>query len=294
MRQFLLILLVSYTYSQSINNYYIRQDSVFIGDLINYVIKLDLLPNQFAVFSDIISDTESFSTGKKLIGENYVEYEITFWQTGEVIIPSIPIQIMENNKVKFTLNTDTLVTFVNSHIDQPNLSIRDIKGMRELEILSRFEKFLIYLLIFSSLIFSIIIWRKRQKSKKKKFQRIKYSKPIYLKTLDKLNDLEIQYPIDWGSTEKYYVQLTLIFRDYLAKEFYFKALEMTTDEILRFFKGKKLLEEQIENDMNELLNRADLSKYAKQIPDKDYFNKDKEKAIFLVKALNDKLKINKI
>ncbi len=294
MRQILLILLVSYTYSQSINNYYIRQDSVFIGDLINYIIELDLLPNQFAVFSDIISDTESFSTGNKLIGENYVEYEITFWQTGEVIIPSIPIQIMENNKVKFTLNTDTLVTFVNSHIDQPNLSMRDIKGMRELEILSRFEKFLIYLLIFSSLIFSIIIWRKRQKSNKKKFKRIKYSKPIYLKTLDKLNDLEIQYPIDWGSTEKYYVQLTLIFRDYLAKEFYFKALEMTTDEILRFFKEKKLLEEQIENDMNELLNRADLSKYAKQIPDKDYFNKDKEKAIFLVKALNDKLKINKI
>ena len=226
MRQILIILLVSYTYSQSINNYYIRQDSVFIGDLINYVIELDLLPNQFAVFSDIISDTESFSTDNKLIGENYVEYEITFWQTGEVIIPSIPIQIMENNKVKFTLNTDTLVTFVNSHIDQPNLSMRDIKGMRELEILSRFEKFLIYLLIFSSLIFSIIIWRKRQKSKKKKFQRIKYSKPIYLKTLDKLNDLEIQYPIDWGSTEKYYVQLTLIFRDYLAKEFYFKALEI--------------------------------------------------------------------
>ena len=41
MRQILIILLVSYTYSQSINNYYIRQDSVFIGDLINYVIELE-------------------------------------------------------------------------------------------------------------------------------------------------------------------------------------------------------------------------------------------------------------
>ena len=82
---------------------------------------------------------------------------------------------------------------------------------------------------------------------------------------------------------------TYIFRKYLAEEFYFKALEMTTNEILNFFKNKNLFLGVLTDDITELLNRADLSKYAMQVPDKDYFISDKEKAIYLVKTIHEKL-----
>ena len=112
-------------------NYFIRQDSIYIGDIVNLVIELDLTKGQVPIFPDLESDNATMSIVNKTVGEKYVEYEITFWETGKGKIPQIPIQIMENNQIQFTIETDSLELQIYSlinqnenHIHQSLLSLR--------------------------------------------------------------------------------------------------------------------------------------------------------------------------
>ena len=271
-------------------NYFIQQDSIYIGDIVNFIIELDLESGQVPVFPEIESTDESFSIGNKIVGENFVEYELTFWQTGKGKIPQIPIQILENNQIQFTLETDSIDVKIFSLLKNNEINIRDIKGMQNVELISTFEKLVFISVIIIGVLLAIYFWRKRsRKEYKKSKKRKRYFEPIHIQTVKALERIEIEYPINWVNAEKFYLNLTFIFRKYLTEEFYFKALEMTTNEIIEYFVKRKFFMGDITSDITELLNRADLSKYAKQVPDKEYFIADKEKAIFLVKSLHKKL-----
>ena len=283
----IIIIIISFNFAQLSMNFFIRQDSIYVGDLVNFIIELNLSENQIPIFPDLNTESEELSIGNKIVGKNFVEYELTFWEAGNGYIPQIPIQIMENNQVKLTLETDSLIVKVFSSLNQNNISLRDIKDMRDIEILSKIEKSLILILIILGLISLFYLWNKRKKIYNNK-KIVKYQEPIHIKTIKELENLQIEYPINWENTEKYYLQLTFLFRKYLAEEFYFKALEMTTNEIIEFFMEKKIFIESLIEDIKELLNRADLSKYAMQIPVKDYFVSDKDKTIKLIESLHEK------
>ncbi|MAJ44297.1 MAG: hypothetical protein CMF96_06075 [Candidatus Marinimicrobia bacterium] len=280
--------LISICFSQLSLNYFIRQDSVFVGDNINYIIELNISDNQVPIFPELESNSDKLSINSRIIGEKFVEFELTFWEVGQGVIPKIPIKIMENNQLKTTLETDSLVINVFSHLTSNDISVRDIKDMKQIKILSTLEKFFIVSILVLSLFIMIYLWNKREYSKKIRTRK-KYIEPIHLRTLSELDKIKIEYPINWGNAEDFYLKLTYTFRKYLAEEFYFKALEMTTNEILEFFNNKNFLDDSLKYDMAELLNRADLSKYAMQVPDKNYFISDKDKAIILVKLMHEKL-----
>ena len=287
MKTFFLLIISTFSFAQVSLNYFIRQDSVYIGDIVNFVIELDLENGQVPIFPDLKSENEEMSILNKIVGDKYVEYELTFWEIGRVIIPQIPIQIMENTQIQLTIETDSLELFIYSIIDQNESSIRDIKGMKEIQLLSLLEKIMIFSAFFIGLLIAIYFWKKREIEYLEKNKRPKFIEPIHIQTLKALEDIEIEYPINWVNAEKFYLELTLIFRQYLAEVFYFKALEMTTNEILEFFNSKKIFIDDVSDDISQLLNRADLSKYAMQVPKKDYFVIDKEKAIFLVKTIHE-------
>ena len=71
-------------------NYFIRQDSIYIGDVVNYIIELDIISGQVPIFPDIKADSESMSIVGKRVGEKFVEYDLIFWETGIGKIPKIP------------------------------------------------------------------------------------------------------------------------------------------------------------------------------------------------------------
>lgn len=71
----------------------------------------------------------------------------------------------------------------------------------------------------------------------------------------------------WQKEEnkKYFTELTDIIRRYLARRFEFDAQEMTTEEILNFVRHKREFE-MIERELTELLQLADMVKFAKWKP----------------------------
>ena len=91
--------------------------------------------------------------------------------------------------------------------------------------------------------------------------------------------------IDSESTEKYYLKLSRICRKYIKKQFYIKATEMTSTQLAEYFKYKKIDRDLIDAWI-QISSKADLAKYAKQIPPIDDYHKDKIIFMDLIKSFN--------
>ena len=85
-----------------------------------------------------------------------------------------------------------------------------------------------------------------------------------------------------GLSKEYYTQLTDTLRSYIEKRFGFKALEMTTDEIID--KLERVNDTDALRELKDLLKTADLVKFAKFIP---MMNENDANLLNAVKFIND-------
>jgi hypothetical protein len=98
-----------------------------------------------------------------------------------------------------------------------------------------------------------------------------------------LADLEKQKPWEKGEVLPFYVSLSLILREYLEKRFGIPALESTTREILPMLKNGELTETMREA-LREILESADVAKYADWPPEGHFHQKNLASARRLVEA----------
>ena len=118
-------------------------------------------------------------------------------------------------------------------------------------------------LVVVGLIISLINYQKN----KKKYE-FEQAKPVY--TLDeiairRLNALDAKKLWQQGDVKLYYIELTETLRLYLERRYRIKAHEQTTDEIFVALKDKGLTKES-SNLLLEILQLADLVKFAKHEP----------------------------
>ncbi|MBO7418102.1 MAG: hypothetical protein J6U14_04105, partial [Bacteroidaceae bacterium] len=83
-------------------------------------------------------------------------------------------------------------------------------------------------------------------------------------------------------SKEYYTQLTDTLRTYIEKRFGFKALEMTTDEIVE--KLERIPDAEALQELRGLLKTADLVKFAKFIP---LMNENDANLLYAVKFINE-------
>ena len=86
---------------------------------------------------------------------------------------------------------------------------------------------------------------------------------IAFRELDRLKEEKI-----WnrGMVKEYYTRLTEITRKYIERQFDIPAMESTTEEILDAFKRANLDDNLLNEMLKELLELADLVKFAKEDP----------------------------
>lgn len=97
---------------------------------------------------------------------------------------------------------------------------------------------------------------------------IKVIRPADVIALEKLNKLEDQKLWQQDNIKEYQSKLTYIIREYLENRYGIKALESTTDEIKKALK-KNDFDTKYELNLSEILQMADLIKFAKALPPKD-------------------------
>jgi hypothetical protein len=195
-----------------------------------------------------------------------VKLIITSFDTGIYYIPPQPFVVFNSGISDTVFSKATYLEVIGVAIDTTG-TIRDIKAPEKVPI--TFLELLPYLAILGIgvLIGVALIWYfKKSKKDGHELQTLKPSEPSYITALRELDKIKAQKLWQQKEVKEYYTRLTFVIRWYISKRFAILALEQTSDEILDHIKSLKLDQVNYKN-LEDLLNLADIVKFAKGEPD---------------------------
>jgi len=256
---------------------------VTIGDIVHFQIWAKGAGKRIINFPEIIINNPDVSVGERRSLEgNYqddygVDFEIAFWDTGSFSIPAYSVNVMSNtgDSIEYSLTTDPIDVKIPSVIKDPEPVLRDIKNPVPLPLILPIR------IIISSVIIVILvgvliwIWRKRIPGKKDQPKIHIPPRPPYeiaMEKLERLRNFEILKP---AQKKEFYVELSYTVREYLEYQFFVRAIEMTTEDIINSRSYLPFSEDLIDI-LLDVLKRADLAKFARFQLDRNQCTKDLE------------------
>jgi len=133
---------------------------------------------------------------------------------------------------------------------------------------------IILVLLLAGILYGLyVIYGKRILTEHIEVETVQSSKPADEMTLEKLNHLKGSKYLQRGEIKEFYVQLSYILRVFVEISVYIKTLEMTTEEIKQYRSEIPFDRGQLGIWM-DILQRADLSKYAKSDPERMICHED--------------------
>ncbi|GAA4280405.1 hypothetical protein [Gaetbulibacter aestuarii] len=195
------------------------------------------------------------------------KYGLTQFDSGHYTIPRQKVLIGDQ-----TFYTDSLQVVVNTiAVDTTKQGLYDIKPIIQVEKAPsqwwKYALIILAILALAAFLMYWFIWRKKPLTEDEIALLPPYDRAkLALKKLDESPYLEQQ------NLKDYYSELTFIIRKYLDEKVYDRALESTTGELidrlnlLRDGNQFGISNEDIEN-LERILRRADLVKFAKSAPD---------------------------
>ena len=264
-------------------SYELDLEKTEIGYPINLNINIDNLDEYYSIeemqWSDSslwISDSSKViiksSTIDTLDESLNINFEITFWDTGKVVIPPYLLSINFPDSTDITIfSTDSLHINVESVIDSTIVNIQSDKPIKEIRFPNEKYRLALMLIIILLLLFIYYLWKKRDRNMA--VNPIKYfNKDPKKDSVKKLNNLKFNDV----SSEVFYNKLSVILKKYLENQFYVISFEMTSKELITFFDDKDLL---------SLLEKIDSVKFA----NKEYSDTEKKYDLELAKKIVRKL-----
>ncbi len=250
----------------------IDSTSIKIGEQVKYLISVETDSTNLVVFPEgkafsPLEMVESLTTDTSRIENRFrllKEYYLTQFDSGSYTIPQQRILI--NNRAFLT---DSFQVEVNDVVvDTTKQKMFPIKPAMEvpsgLEI-PTWVWWVLGFLILAGIAFYFI------RRKKKRDAAIKQLPP-YEKALYELEQLDKSHLLENRQTKEYYSKLTEAVRRYIEDEVHLRAMESTTSELIHFLEIKKetgelRLSDQTITDLQVILQRADLAKFANSKPD---------------------------
>jgi hypothetical protein len=193
---------------------------------------------------------------------------LTSFDTGFFVIPGFTFKAPDNLD---SSRTEALGIEVMGIPIDTTKGITDIKLPYEVPV--TFSEVLPYLIV-GLLIASIIVLYIRYLRKKRQISKEPVKPeippvPAHIWALGELDELMREKLWQQGKTKLYYSRLTDILRRYIELRFSRPAMEQTTDEIMADFRGNGLIPGTMQLELQNLLQLADLVKFAKASPDAD-------------------------
>ncbi|MGZ0015527.1 BatD family protein [Yeosuana sp. AK3] len=263
----------------------IDSTSIKIGEQITYKIQVETDTTSLVVFPEgqsflPLEMIESYKTDTLKKNDTYnliKKYGLTQFDSGTFTIP--PQKISIGDKI---FSTDSLKIEVrNILVDSTKQGLYDIKPIIEVEKLaSLWWKYLLLILLVIGIISFLLywfVWRKKPLTEEEQIALL----PPYDRAKLALKKLEESPYLKQAEFKEYYSELTLIIRKYLDEKVYDHSMESTTDELitrLRLLKDGNQIDlspDTIKN-LENILKRADLVKFAKSAPEVALAELDRE------------------
>ena len=236
-----------------------------IGDVLNLNIISQNADSRIVVFPDI-QETESMEIRDKKILTKWkkpyqVNFQIVFWDTGSFQILPYTVEFLKADSSRdVIIETDPIdIKIISMLTGAEDTNLRPIKDPVALKKPINWYRWILAVILFLLLLALLILWRKR--IKKEPLKKIEVSEYQSAKdiAIARLNDLE---KLIRNKNKIFYSQSSFIIRELIENKYYIRALEMTTGEISKFEYSNDLQKNTF-NTVIELLNRADLAKFAK-------------------------------
>ncbi len=257
----------------------LNSDSLMIGDQLMLTIHVeasgevdfrmpvltDTLTRNLEVLAPIGADTTRTGDGGWIIDHSYI---ITSFEPGMQMIPAQRVfytyKAMRDTALSMPLliqvhapevDTTQAIMPIKPPINTP-VSIQEIIpwGLLGLAIL-----------LVGTLIYALI-WMYRQKQRDPEIFTIKPLEPAHIVAFRDLDRLKESKLWESGQVKLFYTQLTEICRKYIERQYGVPALERTTQEILEAFNRSNTEDPILDEILKELLELADLVKFAKEDP----------------------------
>ena len=254
----------------------IDSTTIKIGEQITFKVKVEADTTDLVVFPEGQTFTplemiESYKVDTTKTNAKYElikRYGLTQFDSGTYTIPKQKIIIGSK-----TFFTDSLqVEVSNIQVDTTKQGLYDIKPFMEVEKSSSNLWLIILGILLAVICVAFLlywfIWRKKPLTEEAKIAML----PPYDRAKLALKKLDESTYLQNAELKDYYSELTFIIRKYLDEKVYDKALESTTDELisrLNLLKDANQIElskDDIRN-LETILKRADLVKFAKSAPD---------------------------
>ena len=247
-----------------------------IGDILHYQVWAKGAGQRIIQFPELVIDNPDISVGEgKAIKGSYLddhgmEFEIVFWDTGVFAIPAYSVTVLSTmgDSAEYSMSTDSISVTVQSVIEDSQPFLRDIKGPVPLPMILPLRIIFLCCSILFLLVILVWLWRKRIPGKKEKPKIYIPSRPPYEIAMEKLERLRNFDISKLSSIKEFYVELSYITREYLEYQFFVRAIEMTTEEIIDS-KSYLPLGKDYVDPLLDVLKRADLAKFARFQLDRD-------------------------
>ena len=239
-----------------------------------------------------VIDSTRIDTIKNSLIRRYI---LTGFDSGAFYIPQQQIFV----KNQAFLTDSLLINIATIAIDTTKLKKFPIKSIKKEPY--TFDDFRIYIYLILAILAIIGFWiywfviRKRKETEDAPTYR---TLPPFEEAILRLNELDEKLLWQNNKIKEYYSELTEIVRGYIERELKVPALENTTDEVLAMIKDFKNLDsietsKETIKKLKDLLQEADLVKFAKSKPLAIEIEDDRRDAEFIIGHLKPKQIIEK-
>ncbi|WP_457610651.1 hypothetical protein [Lutibacter sp.] len=218
------------------------------------------------------------------------KYVLTSFDSGQYVLPKQ--QIIISNKKFFT--DSLLINVATVKVDTLKQKMFPIKSIKKEPKTLDDYKYLLWWLIPILIVLAIVLYYIFRKKEKKEIQKI-YVTPIN-EALQRLKELDEKQLLQQNKIKIYYSELTDIVRTYLEKDMNIPALESTTNELIEtindFNESSNLgISKETIKQLKEVLQSADLVKFAKSKPIIEEIKRDRTIAENILKSTQNAVKI---
>ncbi|WP_347838203.1 hypothetical protein [uncultured Draconibacterium sp.] len=264
-----------------------RLDSanILIGDQVKLFIEVDHPKDvnvQFPVVPDTIVDlievisrsgVDTFELDDEKFIKQIQSYTITSFDSGSYRIPPYWFKIDLNGTIDSIPSNGVTLNVYTMEIDTTK-GPTDIKMPYGAPLtLKEVTPYILGVILIGAIIFFLLYSIKRKKNNKPIFARpVKPKEPAHIVALRELDRIKAEKIWQKGKTKQYYSELTDTLREYIEDRFGIRALEQTSDETIESFRVQKgLVSDKNFGNLTQLLQLADLVKFAKfqPLPDDD-------------------------
>lgn len=256
----------------------LSRDSIMIGEQISYTLHVDAagdvefslpvirdtLSSQLEVISWLGSDT-TISGDRTVVQQHYL---ITGFESGSHIVPAQEV-LYRRGEVFDTARSMPLILDLYDPVVDTSQQIKAIKPpintpLTFMEILPWAAAGLGGILVTGLAIWLVGRYLKRKKHPEAFLQKPK--EPAHVIAFRELDELKEEKIWAKGQVKQYYTRLTEITRQYIERQYEIPAMESTTEEILHAFQRANPEDSILDEILRDLLELADLVKFAKEDP----------------------------